>query len=338
MSVTPLVSILIPAYNAESWIADTLESAVRQSWPRKEIIVVDDESSDGTVAVAQQFASRGVVVAKQKNQGAAAARNHAFSLCKGDYVQWLDADDLLEPDKISRQIRALGSQPDRKKLLSSAWGRFMYRPRRAEFVPSVLWADLSPLEWLLRKIETSAYMQTATWLVSRELTEAAGHWDTRMLGDDDGEYFCRVLLASSGVRFVPDAKVFYRMAGPNSLSYLGRSNRKMDALFLSLELHMQYLRRLEDSERVRAACVGCLQRLLIEFYPHRPDIVERASQLAVEFGGILRPPRLSWKYSWLKAAFGWNLALGVRASVQELRWSVVRSWDKMLFDIERRTA
>jgi len=51
------------------------------------------------------------------------------------------------------------------------------------------------------------YMQTATWLVSRELTEAAGPWDTRLLGDDDGEYFCRVLLASNGVRFVPEAKV-----------------------------------------------------------------------------------------------------------------------------------
>jgi glycosyltransferase involved in cell wall biosynthesis len=338
MGVTPLVSILIPAFNAGAWIADTIESALAQTWPRKEVIVVDDESADGTLAVARRYASSGVVAATQKNQGAAAARNHAFSLCNGDYIQWLDADDLLAPDKVARQLAALGDQPDRRTLLSSAWGRFMYRPHRAEFEPSVLWFDLAPVEWLLRKVQTGAYMQTATWLVSRELAEAAGAWNTRMLGDDDGEYFCRVLMASHGVRFVPDAKVLYRMAGPNSLSYMGRSNRKMDALFSSLELHMHYLRALEDSERVRAACVTCLQRLLIEFYPHRPDIVEKATRLAIELGGELRPPTLSWKYAWLQAAFGWNVATRVRASMQELRWSVVRSWDKMLFAIERGTA
>ena len=72
----------------------------------------------------------------------------------------------------------------------------------------------------------NVYMQTATWLVSREIAEAAGSWDTRLLGDDDGEYFCRVLMASDGVRFVPEAKVFYRMAGSSSLSYIGRSDRK----------------------------------------------------------------------------------------------------------------
>ena len=72
-------------------------------------------------------------------------------------------------------------------------------------------------------------MQTATWLVSRELTEAAGHWNTLLLGDDDGEYFCRVLLASQGVRFVPDAKVYYRQTGSKSLSYIGRCERKMAA-------------------------------------------------------------------------------------------------------------
>jgi len=116
------------------------------------------------------------------------------------------------------------------------------------------------------------------------------------------------------------------------------ANRKMDALFDSLEMHMNYLRRLEESPRVRAACVACLQRLLIEFYPHRPDIVEKACRLAKELGGELRPPSLSWKYSWLKAAFGWNLANRVRYSVQGVRWALIRSWDKLLFDIERRTA
>jgi hypothetical protein len=107
----------------------------------------------------------------------------------------------------------------------------------------------------MRKMEHNVYMQTATWLVSRELAEAAGPWDTRLLGDDDGEFFCRVLLASEGTRFVPDSKVYYRQAGAGSLSHIGFSNRKLEAQWLSMRLHTKYLRSLPDDERARATCV-----------------------------------------------------------------------------------
>src|SRR5712672_266302 len=116
------VSILIPAYNAEEWIADTIRSAVAQTWPQKEIIVVDDGSTDQTLAVAQQFESDCVKVFTQKNQGAAAARNKAFSLSQGDYIQWLDADDLLAPDKIASQMETLQNCHSKRTLLSAEWG------------------------------------------------------------------------------------------------------------------------------------------------------------------------------------------------------------------------
>src|SRR5437867_1057252 len=240
--MTPLVSILIPAYNAQEWIADTVRSAIAQTWPRKDILVVDDGSTDDTPAIARHFESHSVRVVTQTNQGAAAARNKAFSLSRGDYIQWLDADDLLAYDKIARQVEALDQCRSKSTLLSATWGRFLYRYYRAEFIPTALWRDLSPTEWLLRKMGQNLHMQTATWLVSRELTEAAGPWNTRLLGDDDGEYFCRVLLASNGTRFIPSARVFYRMSGWNSLSYIGRSQRKMAAQFLSMQLHVGYLR------------------------------------------------------------------------------------------------
>ena len=103
----PLVSIPIPAYNAEQWLGETLQSAIAQTWPNKEIIVVDDGSKDQTVAVARQFEAQGVRVVTQKNSGAAASRNTAFAHCHGEYIQWLDADDLLAPDKIASQLQAL---------------------------------------------------------------------------------------------------------------------------------------------------------------------------------------------------------------------------------------
>jgi glycosyltransferase involved in cell wall biosynthesis len=331
-----LVSILIPAYNAEKWIADTIRSAIAQTWSPKEIIIVDDGSTDQTLAVARQFESDSVRVTTQENQGAAATRNKAFSLSRGEYVQWLDADDILAADKIQQQMEARNGSVSKKTLLSSGWGRFLYRYHRAKFVPTVLWCDLSPADWLLRKMGQNLHMQTATWLVSRELTEAAGPWNTTLLGDDDGEYFCRVLLKSDGIRFVPGAKVYYRASGMNSLSYIGRSNKKLEAQWCSMQLHIGYLRSLEDSERVRAACVRYLQNWISNFYPERLDLVGQMELMAEELGGELRTPRLSWKYSWIKALFGWRLARRAQLCLPNFRWSLFRAWDNALFHIAER--
>ena len=327
---------MIPAFNAQEWIGDTLRSAIAQTWDRKEIIVVDDGSTDRTLAVAQQFDSDGVRVVTQKNQGAAAARNKAFSLSKGDYIQWLDADDLLAPDKIAKQLEASSQGGNKRTLLSSTWGRFLYRYQRAQFVPTALWCDLSPSEWLLRKMAQNLHMQTATWLVSRELTEKAGPWNTQLLGDDDGEYFCRVLLLSDGIQFVPDARVYYRASGASSLSYIGRSERKREAQWHSMELHIAYLRSLEDSPRVRAACVRYIQNWLICFYPERLDIVQKAERKAAELGGHLDTPRLSWKYIWIKTIFGWGLAKRAHVFLPRVRWLLIRFWDKVLFRVDKQ--
>ena len=329
----PLVSILIPAHNAQKWIAETLRSAIAQTWPRIEIIVVDDGSTDQTLSVARQFESYGVRVILQNNQGAAAARNKAFSLSKGEYIQWLDADDVLSPDKITRQMEAIVQCSSKRMLASAPWGLFMYRLHRAEFVPTALWCDLAPVEWLLRKMGENLYMQTATWLVSRELTTAAGPWDTRLLSDDDGEYFSRVLLASDGVRFVPEARVYYRGPGLafRSLSYIGRSQTKIDAQWLSMKLHIRYLRSLEDSERVRIACQNYLQACLIYFYPERSDIVSQLETTATDLGRQLVPPSLPWMYTGVKSLFGLRVAKRCQTVASRIRWALQKFWDGTLF-------
>src|SRR5271157_3095297 len=267
----PLVSILIPAYNAQKWINDTIRSALAQTWNPKEIIVVNDGSSDRTLKFARQFEQESVLVISQEHQGASAARNNAFKHCHGAYIQWLDADDQLAPEKIAKQMKAVCECTDNRMLFSSPWGQFYYRPERAKFTPSALWVDLSRPEFLIRKMGQNLFMQTSTWLVSRKLTEAAGPWSTSLSADDDGEYFCRVLMASDGIRFVPDAKVYYRYSGTNGLSYIGQSNTKLDSLWRSMQSHIDCLRSLENSERARASCIEYLQTNLIYFYAARKD-------------------------------------------------------------------
>jgi len=336
----PLVSILIPAYNSQEWLAPTIESALAQTWPKKEIIVVDDGSKDETLEIAKSFAARGVRVVAQTNQGAAAARNTAFAASQGDYIQWLDADDLLEPDKIEAQVRSLDSRTSPRTLLSGAWGYFIYRTRKARFVPTSLWNDLTPVEWLIRKMGSNLHMQTDNWLVSRELTIATGPWDTRLWRDNDGEYFSRMIVKADGIRFVPAARSYYRQAGFTSISHIGGSNKKLESLLLSMKLHVGYLLSLEDSERTRAACsyyIGNWQR---EFYPYRPDIIEMLKELTSELGGRFEEPRLTGKYEqhdWILKLVGWSVARRVQLAAQGLRKSLNIAWDEAMFRWENRS-
>jgi glycosyltransferase involved in cell wall biosynthesis len=333
--VKPLVSILLPAYNAEKWVAMAIASALSQTWRHREIIVVDDGSTDKTLAIARQFESKEVRVVTQPNQGAAVARNIAYSLAQGNYIQWLDADDILDSRKIERQVRRITNGLSERTLLSGAWAYFIYRPSKARFVSTPLWHDLSPVEWLIRKMSGNLQMQTDNWLVSRALSEAAGPWDRRLFRDNDGEYFCRVILASDGIQFVPDAKSYYRNAGFKSISHIGGSNKKLESLFLSIKLHIQYLRSLEDSERTRSACVTYLQTWLPNFYPNRPDLVEEAQLLAASLGGRLPLPKASWKYAWIEKLFGFATAKQARSHYNRVKASALRVYDGVMYSLER---
>ena len=334
----PLVSILIPAYNSEAWIADTIQSALAQTWPRTEIIIVDDGSTDQTLRIAKQFAGGKVSVSSQSNQGAATARNNALLKSQGDYIQWLDADDLMAADKIASQMKVAMDGGGKRTLLSGAWGYFLFRPRKAKWAESPLNCELSAVEWLLRKMEQRAFVQTSSWLVSRELTEAAGPWNTQLTADDDGEYFSRVILASDIVRFVPDARIFYRIAGTGSLSYLGRNKRKLESQFRSMELQISHLRRKEDSERVRSACLKFLQDSLIYFYPEQPELVKRCEEIAVSLQHRLSVPQLPRKYSWIQRFFGWTVAKSSQMYYNKAKLSLQRSVDWALFSLEKQAS
>ncbi|MGB8987948.1 MAG: glycosyltransferase family A protein, partial [Candidatus Sulfotelmatobacter sp.] len=305
-------------------------------WQRKEIIVMDDGSTDRTAEIVRRFVSKDVALVSTPNQGLSATVNHALRLCQGDYVQELDSDDLLAPDKIERQPAALREGDSKRILLSSPWAYFYYRPRRARFVPNALWQHLSPVEWLLRKMGENLHMQNATWLVSRGLMEAAGPSDPHLQYDQDGEYFGRVLLASEGTRFAPEGRVFYRLSGPNSISYIGKSNEKRDSLFRSMKEHIRRLRPLEESERVRKACLTYMQTWYDAFYPERMDIVVELQSLAAELQGRLEEPQLRWKYAWMKPLFGWKAAHHAQTVLPRMRASFARDWDKAMFKLEGR--
>jgi glycosyltransferase involved in cell wall biosynthesis len=327
--MSQLVSILIPAYNAEQWIRESIGSALSQTWQNKEIVVVDDGSTDRTLGIAEQYATSSVKVIAQEHRGANAARNTALALARGTYLQWLDADDLLAPDKIEKQMEEANRIADPRVLLTSTWAKFYYRPEKAQFISDGLWQDLDPIEWLITKFRENAWMNPSVWLVSRELTDLAGPWDERLVRDQDGEYISRVVSKSHGVRFVAEARSYYRQCNQQSVSRQ-LSNKSLESMFLATTLSIGYLRSLEDSVRTREACLRYLQGLMGYRGPEQVTILERATALAKQLRGELSIPPSSWKYSIVAKALGERTATYGQAAVGGLRAAVLSNWDKLM--------
>ena len=327
-----LVSILIPAYNAGRWIQDTILSALNQTWGKKEIIIVDDGSSDKTLQIAKQFESKSVKVIAQENKGASSARNKALKYAQGNYIQWLDADDLLSPDKIHLQLEDQEMRNDEDLLLSSAWGKFFFRPEKTKWIQNSLCQDLTPVDWIRRKMSENAWMAIDSWLVSRKLTEIAGPWDERISLDIDGEYFCRVVACSKMVRYIPKAKSYIRTGNSSSISSpVNLSDRKLKAQYLSLRSQIQTLLSLEDSIITRSACVDLLRDYLIYFYPDQKEILEEMDVLAASLGGRLTIPEIQGKYRMIKNVFGWDVAKKARIFLPSTKMMVLKNLDKLLF-------
>ncbi len=103
-TVRGLVSVIIPAHNAEAWLTETMRSVAAQTYPRTEVLVVDDASTDATRAIAARL---GAIVVETRGAGPGGARNAGMRAARGEFLQFLDADDLLGPAKVARQVSGL---------------------------------------------------------------------------------------------------------------------------------------------------------------------------------------------------------------------------------------
>ena len=224
---------------------------------------------------------------------------------------------------------AVADSTNKRMLLSGEWGSFLSRYSHAKFVPTALWCDLSKTEWLVRKLGQIFDMQPATWLVSRELTEAAGPWNTELAVDDDGEDFCRCCckVTEPGLFREPG----FTIAQPVQRVSVTLGGRMRNARPNFGQWSYTSAICAPCIARVRAACVRYFQNNAITFYPERKDIFEQAQRAARELGGEVDVPLLSWKYAWIEALFGWNLAKRVQVYAPRFKWSLFRLWDNSLF-------
>jgi glycosyltransferase involved in cell wall biosynthesis len=230
---TPLVSILIPCYNAERWVGHAIESALAQTWPAKEVIVVDDGSTDNSLTVIRQFAGR-VRLEAGPHCGANPARNQLLTLARGEWLQYLDADDYLLPEKIAKQMQMIKSAPQADVVLGSV-GLEYCSP--AETRQELREAPEPHDPWVLairgRFVETSG----ALW--RRKTLEAAGGWKPDQPCCQEQELYLRMLAAGANFIYCAHVGAIYRQWGEQTL--YNRNKREV------------YRRALENFDRAEVA-------------------------------------------------------------------------------------
>lgn len=310
----PRVSVIVPSHNAGRYLADCVRSVLGQSEKSLELLLVDDGSSDGSVErVASDIRDPRLQVIRQRQGGAASARNAGLARASGHWLCFLDADDVLASDKLGSQLSYLAQQPD-LEICAAAWQRFFGRPpERLTAEGDDLWQAMDPVAWQCIALRQHLMMHPAAWLVRRDLVSRAGGWNTDLSLNDDGEFFARQMLASHRVGFCPDAVSFYRSGMADSLS-AARSARHLQSALLAMKLIAAKLLAREDSGATREALALAYSRLAVEAYPRFRSVTQSAIELAESLGSF--SPQLEGGFiPALRAGFGWRVARTVQWAV-----------------------
>lgn len=252
--MTPLVSVLIPCYNAEPWIAQCIESALSQTHGRLEIVVFDDGSQDRSLSIIRRYEDR-IRIYSAPNRGVNVVRNELLSLSRGDWLSFLDADDFIFPDKIARQLEILHRQPQADAIYSRLAPMY---PRFSDD-PAVLYGEIRESEY--EGDEKDVYQAFFRWspigtsglLLRKSTLVEVGGWREPICHEH--ELLLRFLVRGKTVSFVPGRAGIYRLQSINSISrsqYVAAS-RDRARLCTELETHLVLTQKFSDDRRTAFA-------------------------------------------------------------------------------------
>ena len=250
------VSVIVPSYNMAHLLPRSVESAAKQKHAPAEIIVVDDGSSDDTVAVLKELSEKypALCFKSQKNKGNAGAKNTGIEMATGKYVAFLDADDVWLPNRLSSQVELLKKEPS-LKWAAGAYLEVTYVDGKtvvcgsSKLQPAVASADDSIHE-ALKLIASPTSVWIGTIIAETEAIRALDGFCEELLGCDDSDLWVRMALANQQIGFVVEPVAKYTVAQQGSLT--GLASRKISPTqFLHYERLSEHMRALEDVSQKR---------------------------------------------------------------------------------------
>lgn len=312
-----LISICIPAYNANKYIKQTLKAILSQNYSNFEIIVIDDQSTDETFTTVENFNDLRVKIFKSKSKGAAAARNQAFNLSKGKYIVFMDADDWMPNNFLESQISCLNHDDE---VIIAQWGRF-YKDDLStiEIDKGQSPIDLNFKQWILAYWTNNSHMTCpGRIMMTRDLILEAGLWDEELSLNDDFQFYSQIFSKSSVIKFNPHT-VFYYRSGINGLSSI-KSERAYSSNYKSICKGIQSAQnKYQNDKDLNQAFANLLQNFIYETYPLNKELIIQAESAIQKYGGADFKFPAGGKTAVLNSIFGWKLVKRIKLWMSEAR-------------------
>jgi glycosyltransferase involved in cell wall biosynthesis len=318
----PLISIVIPAYNAERTIRETVKSVLDQSFADFELLVIDDGSTDGTLSVLEGFTDKRLQVHSFSNAGLSASRNRGTALARGQFVAFLDADDLWTPGKLAAQLEALERHPE--AVLAYSWVDFI--DENSHYLTNGTYQHLSGNIYVSLLLGNFLESGSNPLIRRTQLIEAGG-FDETLTSGEDWDCWLRLAAHHSFV-LVPQADVLYRKSAGSMSRNTVRMEKNIlqviERAFTQAPAHIQGLKPLSLANFYRYltwkaldacpehACSKSTIRYYLLALRYDPTMFRHPkilmSVLCEIIVGVL--PFLYWRQQWASIQKKWALPKG----------------------------
>jgi glycosyltransferase involved in cell wall biosynthesis len=234
--MNPLISIIIPTFNRAHYICETLKSIIAQTYTNWECIIVDDGSSDDSLLVINSFAKKDVRFRlinrpSDRNKGASTCRNIGIENSKGEFIQFLDSDDLMSENKLEQQILSI---PDFNEniICTCKWSRFIKTPNDSvNFEALDSYSDFDDIPNFLEALATSkGYFPIHAYLIKKSIIDKSGFWNEYLSLNDDSEYCIRLFCNTDKIYFTQKSIVYYRWSSSGNISSFNDYQKVNDAI------------------------------------------------------------------------------------------------------------
>ena len=226
--INKLVSIVIPCYNAERWIEEAIESCLNQTYSAIEVIVIDDGSTDCSLEIIKSYEHR-IIWETGPNRGGNHARNRGFELSKGDYIQYLDADDYILPEKIDSQVRFL--EATGMDVAYGDWRHQQHLPNEKIILEDV---EVSGAQAdILTALLSNWWVSPACLMFSKQAVQKSGGWDEDLKAVQDKDFLISVVMIEAKVGYQPGCHSIYRRHGNETVSTSSKTRHLKSQLIIN---------------------------------------------------------------------------------------------------------
>ena len=292
-----------------------MQSVLTQSHRAIEVILIDDGSTDNSYSIAKEYENEQVQILQQKNAGAAVARNTGLAVAKGEFIQFLDAGDVIDEKKIEAQMLALKNQ--KEKVAVCNYKQFTTEDELKNGIypdqSSFIYSSDDPQDFLIALWGGKGnmnFIQTNCWLVPSSIVKKIGGWRAYRCPDDDGEFFARVLLASEGIVYVQGVYNYYHIE-PGGVNQLSRSKKKkyLQNVLLTIDLKHRYLVKAGHHPYIKKAIASQYLRFAVDLFPAQKMLSAIAYKRYKAMNEKVKLPVLGGQIvELIKQIFGWRVA------------------------------